>query len=66
MDFWFEFLNIHMNEKPITYHDCHGFKWLDINIYSIWIVFLLRSDALFGLLDCACTQMCFSFVNILI
>jgi hypothetical protein len=24
MDFWFEFLNIHMNEKTITYHDYHG------------------------------------------
>ncbi len=27
MDFWFEFLDIHNNEKTITYHDCHGFKW---------------------------------------
>jgi hypothetical protein len=25
MDFWFEFLNIHMNEKGPTCHDCHDF-----------------------------------------
>jgi hypothetical protein len=40
MDFWFEFLDIHMNEKVETYHDCHGFKWQNINIYPILIVFL--------------------------
>ncbi len=32
MDFWFEFLDIHMNEKTITCHDYHGFKWKNINI----------------------------------
>jgi hypothetical protein len=32
MDFWFEFCDIHMNEK-ITSHNCHGFKWQNINIY---------------------------------
>jgi len=26
MDFWFEFLDIHMNKKTVTSHDCHGFK----------------------------------------
>ncbi len=40
MDFWFEFLEIHMNEKKKTYHDCHGFKWKNINIYLILTVFL--------------------------
>jgi hypothetical protein len=35
MDFLFEFLDIHMNEKIIIYHNCHGFKWKNINIYSI-------------------------------
>jgi hypothetical protein len=35
MDFWFEFLDIHMNEKVITCHDCHGFKWQNIIIYPI-------------------------------
>jgi hypothetical protein len=40
MDFWFEFLDIHMNEKVITFHDCHGFKWKNINIYPILIIFL--------------------------
>jgi hypothetical protein len=40
MDFWFEFLDIHMNEKTITCHDCHGFKWKNIDIYPILIVFL--------------------------
>jgi len=40
MDFWFEFLNIHMNEKTITYKDYHGFKWQNINIYPILTIFL--------------------------
>ncbi len=38
MDFWFEFLDIPM--KNITYNDCHGFKWKNININSILIIFL--------------------------
>jgi hypothetical protein len=53
MDFWFEFLDIHMNEKVVTYHDCHGFKWKNINIYlSNFDFFFLWSNALFGSLDC--------------
>jgi len=40
MDFWFEFLNIHMNEKEIICHDYHGFKWKNINIYPILTIFL--------------------------
>jgi hypothetical protein len=32
MDFWFEFLNIPMNEKTII---SHGFKWKNINIDQI-------------------------------
>jgi hypothetical protein len=40
MDFWFEFLNIHMNEKTTTCHDCDGFKWQNINIYPILTIFL--------------------------
>jgi hypothetical protein len=40
MDFWFEFLDIHMNEKAITYHDYHGFKWKNINIYPILTIIL--------------------------
>jgi len=40
MNFWFEFIDIHMNEKTTTCHDCHGFKWQNINIYPILIVFL--------------------------
>jgi hypothetical protein len=43
MDFWFEFLDIHMNGKKKTSHDCHGFKWQKINIYPILIVFLSDS-----------------------
>ncbi len=39
MEFWFEFLDIHMNEKAITCHDCHCFKWQNINIYPILIFF---------------------------
>ncbi len=38
MDFWFEFLDIHMNEKT-TCNDCHGFKWKNINIYPILTIF---------------------------
>jgi hypothetical protein len=40
MDFLFESLNIHMNEKAIICHDCHGFKWQNINIYQFFIVFV--------------------------
>ncbi len=40
MDFRFEFLNIHMNGKTITCHDCHGFNWQNINIYQILNIFL--------------------------
>ncbi len=40
MNFWFKFLNIHMNEKSITCHDCHGFKCQNIKIYQILIIFL--------------------------
>jgi hypothetical protein len=40
MDFCFKFLNIQMNEKAITCHDFHGFKWQNINIYQILTVFL--------------------------
>jgi hypothetical protein len=28
-----------MNGKAIICHDCHGFKWQNINIYQILIVF---------------------------
>jgi hypothetical protein len=40
MDFWFEFLDIYMNEKVITCHDFHGFTWKNINIYLILTIFL--------------------------
>jgi len=40
MNFWFGFFDIHMNEKVITCHDCHDFKWQNINIYPILIIFL--------------------------
>ncbi len=35
MDFWFEFIDIHMNEQTTTFHDFHGFKWKNINIFFI-------------------------------
>jgi hypothetical protein len=40
MDFWFEFLNIHMNKLFFCCHDCHGFKWKNINIYQILTIFI--------------------------
>jgi len=40
MDFWFEFIDIDMNEKATTCHDFHDFKWQNINIHSILIVIL--------------------------
>jgi len=40
MNFWFKFPNIHMNQKTITCHDCHGFEWQNVNIYQILIIFL--------------------------
>jgi hypothetical protein len=48
MSFWFEFLNIHMNEKTITCHDCHGFRWQNINIYPILTIFLRGPTPLFA------------------
>ncbi len=54
IDFWFEFFDIHMNEKTITCHDCHGFKWQSINIYQILTIFFVVRH-LFGLLDYAYT-----------
>jgi hypothetical protein len=55
MNFWFEFFDIHMNEKATTCHECHGFKWKNINIYANFDFFLL-SNTLFGLLDCLHTH----------
>ncbi len=40
MDFWFEFLDIHMNKKITTCHDCHGFKWEKIYLSLILTTFL--------------------------
>ncbi len=40
MNFWFEFSNIHMNEKITTCHDCHGFKWKNVNNFPIIIIFI--------------------------
>jgi len=56
LDFWFEFLNIHMNEKKKTCHGYHGFKWQNINIYSILIIFLYGLTPFFDLLDYDYTQ----------
>jgi hypothetical protein len=39
MDFRFEFFDIHMNEKGPIHHDCHGFKWQNINISQILTIF---------------------------
>ncbi len=41
--------------KKKTCYDCHGFKWQNINIYSILILFLLQFNAFFGSLDYDCT-----------
>jgi hypothetical protein len=38
MDFWFEFLNIQMNEEKKT---CYGFKWQNLNIYQILTIFFV-------------------------
>jgi hypothetical protein len=40
MSFFFEFLNIHMNEKTTSCYDFHSFKWKNINISLILIFFL--------------------------
>jgi len=55
MDFWFQFFNIHMNEKTITSHDCHGFKWKNkylsnFDYFSLWF------DAFFDSLCCDCIE----------
>jgi hypothetical protein len=49
MDFWFEFLDVHMNEKEITCHDY--FKWKNINIYPNLFVFLCGPTPFFRSLD---------------
>jgi hypothetical protein len=46
MDFWFEFLDINLNEKTTICHDCHGFKWWNINNCPILILFFLRDTLL--------------------
>jgi hypothetical protein len=46
MDFWFEFLDINLNEKTKKFHDCHGFKWQNINIYPILNFIFFRFDTL--------------------
>jgi hypothetical protein len=56
MDFWFVFLDIHVNGKVIICHDCNGFKWQNINIFQILTIFLL-SNSLFGSLDCDYTHL---------
>jgi hypothetical protein len=38
MDFFFEILDIHMNENT-NCHNFHGFKWKNIKNYLILIVF---------------------------
>jgi len=43
-----------MNEKTIIYHDSHGFKWKNINIYPILNLFLYF-NTFFCSLDCNCT-----------
>jgi hypothetical protein len=45
-----------MNEKEITCHDCHGFKWQKINILSNFDCFSLWSNVFFGSLDCEYTH----------
>jgi hypothetical protein len=41
MDFWFEFFNIHMNEKGKTWHDYHGFKMVRRKYFSNFDYFLV-------------------------
>jgi hypothetical protein len=55
MDFWFEFFDNHMNEKEIICHDYHGFKWKNINICPILIIFLWSLMPFFGSSDYDCT-----------
>ncbi len=45
--FLFKFFNIHMNEQAITCHDCHGFKWQNINISLILTSFVYYSMPFF-------------------
>lgn len=47
MDFNIEFLDIHMNNKKMNYHD---FKWQNINIFDFeWSLIIF--DAPFGLFN---------------
>jgi hypothetical protein len=58
MDFLFGFLDIHMNEKKTSCHDCHGFKWQNINIYPILTLFFLWFDTFFWLIWNVTTPKC--------
>ncbi len=60
MDFWFEFFDIHMNEKTITCHAYYSFKKPKLKYLPDFDYFSLQSDALFGSLDCDYTLLvCF-------
>jgi len=47
MDFWFEFLDIHINKKTRTCHDCHGFKWKN-KYLSLNVTTFLYDSTTFG------------------
>jgi hypothetical protein len=40
MDFWFQFLDIHVNEQARICHDCLSFKWKNIIISFILTIFV--------------------------
>jgi hypothetical protein len=51
-NFWFEFLDIHVNEKTITCHDVHGFEMVKHIYISNFDHFVLHFDTFFGSLNC--------------
>ncbi len=56
MNFCFEFLNIHMNEKGTTCDDYYGFKWQKHKYFLNYYYYLLSSDAFFDSFDCDYTH----------
>jgi hypothetical protein len=65
MNFWFEFYNIHMNEKGTICHDYHGFKWENINNFPI-LIFFPSFNALISSFDYNYTQNETRKINILL
>jgi hypothetical protein len=51
-----------MNEKTTTCHDCHDFKWKNINFFLILTNFVYSPKPFFNSLDCDYSQLLLMFI----